>query len=79
MTRQGIYTQISAATHDRTDSLTYTEVPSIPLWLELKKDVRERYGVFYDPKDLPEILSYISHWSPSPDFVINLTFNKQNL
>lgn len=79
MTQQDIYIQISATIYNRTDSLAYTEVPSITLWLELKKDVRERYGVFYDPKDLPEILSYISHWSPSPDFVINLTFNKQNL
>lgn len=79
MTQQDIYITIQEAIYTHTDSLAYTETPPLALWLELKKDVRERYGAYYNPKDLPQILSYINHWSPSPDFVINLTFNKQEL
>lgn len=79
MTQQDILFTILPAIANRTRSLAYTEIPPIALCCELKKDVRERYGAYHDPKDLPQILSYINHWSPSPDFVINLTFNKQEL
>lgn len=79
MTQQYLYLPMAEAMNDRINSLTYTEVPPIDLWIELKKDIRERYGICYNFKDLPEILSYISHWSPSPDFIINLTLNKPEL
>lgn len=79
MTQQDITYTILTAITNHICSLTYIEIPLGILWRELKKDVRERYGTYHDPKDLPQILSYIDHWSPSPDFVINLTFNKQEL